>query len=325
MPSRHSGDMGSSFTVWRSKSFRIRFRMKLNVFFEILKVFLNRSSVYVVQTISHQPLLLSRRRHDRTWTISVAKFCLLESNKIPAKDKRRAIRRLLNAMSICALSENILLRSFPREIALIRAILSFTATIFESWIMARRYDIGPRPFSFSLHEIKIRFDTRCAVWIRCRANVAPKSNQTQLGSAHEWSGVWTGPNSTFKAWLHDSHFVPDKHTRISLEQCVISWPIIEVWHSFREQGKSQNNGLITDTLFFSPPLVSALCSSHSSRSSRASCEMLCSPCLAHKRLVMQWLCSLMFPLLQSMSLEKLLCSFKFYYSFKLRTSYHIYF
>ena len=45
----------------------------------------------------------------------------------------------------------------------------------------------------SLLEIKIRFDTRCAVWIRCHANVAPKSNQTQLGSAHEWSGVWTGP------------------------------------------------------------------------------------------------------------------------------------
>ena len=173
MPSRHSGDMGSSFTVWRSKSFQIRFRMKLNVFFEILKVFLNRSSVYVVQTISHQPLLLSRRRQDRTWTISVAKFCLRESNKIPAKDKRRAIRRLLNAMSICALSENIplvLLRSFPREIAIIRAILSFTATIFESWIMARRYDIGPRPLSLSLHEIKIRFD---------ESDVAPMSLKSQ--------------------------------------------------------------------------------------------------------------------------------------------------
>ena len=32
-----------------------------------------------------------------------------------------------------------------------------------------------------------------AVWISCRANVAPKSNLIQLGSAHEWSGVWTGP------------------------------------------------------------------------------------------------------------------------------------
>ena len=128
-----------------------------------------------------------------------------------------------------------------------------------------------------------------------------------------------------KKWLHDSHFVPDKHTRISPEQCVISWPIIGVWHSCREQGKSQNNGLVTDTLFFSPPLASALCSSHSSRSSHASCKMPCSPCLAYKTLVMQRLCSLMFPSLQSMSLEKLLCSFKFYYSFKLQTSYHIYF
>ena len=35
----------------------------------------------------------------------------------------------------------------------------------------------------------IRFDTQYAVWISCRANVAPKSNLIQLGSAHEWSGV----------------------------------------------------------------------------------------------------------------------------------------
>ena len=39
----------------------------------------------------------------------------------------------------------------------------------------------------------IRFDTQYAVWICCRPNVAPKSNLIQLGSAHEWSGVWTGP------------------------------------------------------------------------------------------------------------------------------------
>ena len=53
-----------------------------------------------------------------------------------------------------------------------------------------------KSFHKSLHEIKIRFDTRCSVWIRRRANVAPKLNQTQLlGSAHEWSGVWTGPNT----------------------------------------------------------------------------------------------------------------------------------
>ena len=39
----------------------------------------------------------------------------------------------------------------------------------------------------------IRFDTQYAVWISCRANVAPKSNLIQLGSAHEWSGVWAGP------------------------------------------------------------------------------------------------------------------------------------
>ena len=35
--------------------------------------------------------------------------------------------------------------------------------------------------------------------------------------------------------------------------------------------------------------------------------------------------SSMFPSLKSVSFEKLLCVFKFYYSFKLQTSYHIYF
>ena len=93
-----------------------------------------------------------------------------------------------------------------------------------------------------------------------------------------------------------------------------------MWRSSSEHGKSQNNGLVTDTLFYSPPPVSALCSSHSLRSSHASCKMPCSPCLAHKTIVMQRPCSLMFPSLQSISLEKLLCSFKFYYSFKLQTS-----
>ena len=67
------------------------------------------------------------------------------------------------------------------------------AKIEKSSVMAREYGIGPRPFSYSVHEIKVRIDTRYAVWISCRANVAPKSNLIQLGSAHEWSGVWTKP------------------------------------------------------------------------------------------------------------------------------------
>ena len=46
-------------------------------------------------------------------------------------------------------------------------------------ITARKYGIGPRPFSFSVHEIKVRIETRYA------ANVAPKSDLIQLGSAHE--------------------------------------------------------------------------------------------------------------------------------------------
>ena len=47
--------------------------------------------------------------------------------------------------------------------------------------------------AFSGYKIHIRFDTRYAVWISCRANVAPMSNLIQLGSAQEWSGVWTRP------------------------------------------------------------------------------------------------------------------------------------
>ena len=35
--------------------------------------------------------------------------------------------------------------------------------------------------------------------------VAPKSNLIQLGSAYEWSGVWTGPKLQFyftpKSWI----------------------------------------------------------------------------------------------------------------------------
>ena len=45
--------------------------------------------------------------------------------------------------------------------------------------MAPRYGIGPRPFSFSLREIKVMIETRYA------ANVTPKSDLIQLGSAHE--------------------------------------------------------------------------------------------------------------------------------------------
>ena len=63
--------------------------------------------------------------------------------------------------------------------------------------MALKYGIGPRLFPFSAHEMKVRIDTRYAAWIGCYANVAPKSNLIQLGSAHEWSGVWTGPQEIF--------------------------------------------------------------------------------------------------------------------------------
>ena len=40
--------------------------------------------------------------------------------------------------------------------------------------------MAPLPYPYH-----IRFDTQYAVWVSCRANVAPKSNLIQLGSAHE--------------------------------------------------------------------------------------------------------------------------------------------
>ena len=67
------------------------------------------------------------------------------------------------------------------------------AKIEKSSVMAREYGIGLRPFCYSVHELKARIDTRYAVWISCCPSVAPKSNLIQLGSAHEWSGVWTKP------------------------------------------------------------------------------------------------------------------------------------
>ena len=81
-------------------------------------------------------------------------------------------------------------------------LLLGAAKIEKSSVMAREYGIGPRPFSFSVHEIlKVRIDTRYAVWISSRANVAPKSNLIQLGSTHEWSGVWTKPLKRMPSWV----------------------------------------------------------------------------------------------------------------------------
>jgi len=87
-------------TVWRSKSFRIRLSIKLKVFLEILKVFLNGSFVYVFYTMSHQPY--------RRWTAKA-------KSKSPVKDNRRIICLLCSATYICKLSENILLRCNPMK------------------------------------------------------------------------------------------------------------------------------------------------------------------------------------------------------------------
>ena len=45
---------------------------------------------------------------------------------------------------------------------------------------------------------RIKFDTNTPF----ESAVAPRSNLTELGSAHEWSGVWNGPHlSTFSTYL----------------------------------------------------------------------------------------------------------------------------
>jgi len=173
--------MGSSFTVWHSKSMQIQFRMKLNTSFKISKVFLNHSSEHFLQSISHYPLLLCKHWQDCPWTLSFAKFCLHKSNRSPAKNKRWTIC-LLNAMNIWALSETILLGSFPPRNSCNQTIFSFTATIVkvELWDKNRYWTQA-----FLFHKIMIMLNTQCTTWIRCHANVAPKSDLMQFGSAHE--------------------------------------------------------------------------------------------------------------------------------------------
>ena len=174
------------YGVWRSKSFRIPLytsSIKLKVLLETLKVFLNRSSVYMFHTMSHQPLLfLGKCRRDRRWTVSVAIFWLCENKKSLVKDNRRIIRLLRSATYICKLSENILLRWLPPG-----------NSFYQSYSFVHVHYIRPSPFALSVFKIHIRFDTQYAVWISCHANVAPKLNLIQLDLAHEWSGVWTRP------------------------------------------------------------------------------------------------------------------------------------
>ena len=72
---------------------------------------------------------------------------------------------------------NVMIQMNPEKIEIYRS----KRTVFykeEINITARKYGIGPRPFSFSVHEIKVMIETRYA------ANVAPKSDLIQLGSAH---------------------------------------------------------------------------------------------------------------------------------------------
>ena len=60
-----SGGMGSSQTTSRSKSCLIRLRINWKVSLETRKVCLNLLSLYLFQTVFHQPRFLGKRRHDR--------------------------------------------------------------------------------------------------------------------------------------------------------------------------------------------------------------------------------------------------------------------
>ena len=91
--------IGSSVTVSRTSKGAIRFRMKLNVSRDTLKVFLNLASEKVLQTFSHQPVFLFSRRQERTgrgtgmflWEISN------DRRQVKLKNRFLLATRLLNA------------------------------------------------------------------------------------------------------------------------------------------------------------------------------------------------------------------------------------
>ena len=77
---------------------------------------------------SSEGLLIILRNDENRWTLSVAIDCLRESIESPSKEKKRIIHLLRNASNMRAPSEDILLRWFLWESALMRAILSFKPT-----------------------------------------------------------------------------------------------------------------------------------------------------------------------------------------------------
>ena len=94
--------IGSSVTVSRTSKGAIRFRMKLNVSRDTLKVFLNLASEKVLQTFSHQPVFLFSRRQERTGRGTVMFLWEISNDRRQVKLKNRFLlaTRLLNANCI---------------------------------------------------------------------------------------------------------------------------------------------------------------------------------------------------------------------------------
>ena len=86
----------------RTSKGAIRFRMKLNVSRDTLKVFLNLASEKVLQTFSHQPVFLFSRRQERTWRGTVMFLWEISNDRRQVKFKNRFLLapRLLNANCI---------------------------------------------------------------------------------------------------------------------------------------------------------------------------------------------------------------------------------
>ena len=81
---------------------QVRFRMKLNVSRDTLKVFLNLASEKVLQTFSHQPVFLFSRRQERTGRGTVMFLWEISNDRRQVKFKNRFLlaTRLLNANCI---------------------------------------------------------------------------------------------------------------------------------------------------------------------------------------------------------------------------------
>ena len=71
-----------------------------------------------------------------------------------------------------------------------------------------------------------------------KSAVTPKSNFIEPGSAHEWSGIWTGPNNVLDFYL----LIQNMQICVTLNQCLCSYAHIEsvyIWLVGNNKAKRQ--------------------------------------------------------------------------------------